>query len=116
MATPFSDSKDDELYVLASQQYEQSVEMHPVSPAIKAMYDEMDKDEFLLDKLLPPEECINNSTPTKTTPTFNFNSFTVIIKLLYELFPLMLMICMRFPISVDTCSIGLTIWPINTTI
>ena len=26
----------------------------------------------------------------------------------------MLMICMRFPISVDTCSIGLTIWPINT--
>ena len=38
-------------------------------------------------------------------------------KLLYELFPLMLMIiCMRFPNSVDTYSIGLTIWPINTTI
>ena len=28
-------------------------------------------------------------------------------KLLYELFPLMLMICMRFPISVDTCSLVL---------
>ena len=39
-----------------------------------------------------------------------------IYKLLHELFPLMLIICMRFPNSVDTCSIGLTIWPINTTI
>ena len=62
MATPYSsqsldqsDSEDDELYLLAAQQYEHSLE-YPISPATEAKYEEMDEDEFLLDNLLPPEE------------------------------------------------------------
>ena len=64
MATPFSDSEDVQLYVLASQQHEQSVEtteaiydeIDPFSPATEAIYDEMDEDDFMFINLLPPEK------------------------------------------------------------
>ena len=66
-----SSSDDDEIYILASQQYEQSLsalstdpsvysgdDPYPISPATQIKYDEMDEDDFAIDKLLPVDDIV----------------------------------------------------------
>ena len=57
---PTDDSMDDKLYLEASQKYEESVrldsdtnnDLYPISPATEVKYDEMDEDDFGIDRLM----------------------------------------------------------------